>query len=319
MENTATQPVREKRVLKERERDLIFYVIMMAWPVVQFCIFYIGVNFNSFLMAFQRLTMEGEVSEWTFEVMHEAITKILGWDGTKNFVNAAGRSFQAYGIGLFIGTPLGLLFSYYIYKKLPFSGLFRVLLFMPSIISGIVMVAMFKFFVQDAVPIISEELFGVKMKYGWLSGRSPADTKFATIMFFNTWAGFGGGVLMYSNAMSGTSQEVVESAHLDGAVGIREFIYITIPAIYPTLSTFLITGVAGIFTNQAGLFSFYGQSADVKLRTYGYEMYIRTLAAGDNMSQYPLLSAMGMWMTIVAVPTTLFVRWALEKFGPSED
>jgi ABC-type sugar transport system permease subunit len=124
---------------------------------------------------------------------------------------------------------------------------------------------------------------------------------------------------MYSNAMSGTSQEVVESAHLDGAVGIREFIYITIPAIYPTLSTFLITGVAGIFTNQGGLFSFYGQSADVAIRTYGYEMYIRTLQAGDNMTQYSLLSAMGMWMTLVAVPTTLIVRWALEKFGPSED
>jgi ABC-type sugar transport system permease subunit len=171
--------------------------------------------------------MEGQIAEWTGDVMIEALSKILGWDGGKNFTMAAQRSFQVYAIGLFIGTPLGLLFSYYIYKKLPFSGLFRVLLFMPSIISGIVMVAMFKFFVQDAVPIISEELFGTKMKIGWLSGRSPADTKFATIMFFNTWAGFGGGVLMYSNAMSGTSQEVVESAHLDGAVGIREFIYIT--------------------------------------------------------------------------------------------
>lgn len=181
------------------------------------------------------------------------------------------------------------------------------------------MVAMFKFFVQDAMPIIAEDLFGIKMKYGLLSGRSPADTKFATIMFFNTWAGFGSGVLMYSNAMSGTSQEVVESAHLDGAMGIKEFIYITIPAIYPTLSTFLITGVAGIFTNQAGLFSFFGTGADVDIRTYGYELYVRTLNAGNNVTQYSLLSAMGMWMTFVAVPTTFVVKWALEKFGPSED
>lgn len=319
MENTATETVREKRVLKEREKDLIFYVIMMAWPVLQFCIFYVGVNFNSFLMAFQRLNMEGEIAEWTCDVMYEALRQILGWDGTKNFTIAAQRSFEAYAVGLFIGTPLGLLFSYYIYKKLPFSGLFRVLLFMPSIISGIVMVAMFKFFVQDAMPIIAEDLFGVKMKYGLLSGRSPADTKFATIMFFNTWAGFGSGVLMYSNAMSGTSQEVVESAHLDGAMGIKEFIYITIPAIYPTLSTFLITGVAGIFTNQAGLFSFFGTGADVDIRTYGYELYVRTLNAGNNVTQYSLLSAMGMWMTFVAVPTTFVVKWALEKFGPSED
>lgn len=320
MENTATEEVvKKKRVLKERQKDLIFYVIMMAWPVAQFCIFYIGVNFNSFLMAFQRLGMDGSIEGWTFDIMGEALQSLLGLDGTTNFTSAAVRSLQAYGVGLFIGTPLGLLFSYYIYKKLPFSGAFRVLLFMPSIISGIVMVAMFKFFVQDAVPVISEEIFGIKMKYGWLSGRSPADTKFATIMFFNTWSGFGSGVLMYSNAMSGSSQEVVESAHLDGAVGIQEFIHITIPAIYPTLSTFLVTGVAGIFTNQAGLFSFFGSSADVDIRTYGYELYVRTLKAGNNVTQYSLLSALGMWMTFVAVPLTFLVKWALEKFGPSED
>ena len=319
MKNIATQTIKKKSMFRGREKDLIFYSIMMIWPILHFVVFYICVNSNSFLMAFQRLTMRGEISEWTFDVMKEALARLLGQDGTTTFINAAKRSFQAYGIGLFIGTPLGLFFSYYIYKKLPGSGLFRVLLFMPSIIPGIVMVAIYKYFIQDAVPVVWEGLFGIKMPYGWLSGRSPADVKFATIMFFNTWAGFGGGVLMYSNAMSGTSQEVVESAHLDGAVGIREFIYITIPAIYPTLSTFLITGVAGIFTNQGGLFSFYGTEADVALRTYGYEIYIETLNAGSNMAQYPLLSAMGMWMTLVAVPTTLLVRWALEKFGPSED
>ena len=319
MENTATQPVREKRMLKERERDLIFYIIMMAWPVLQFCIFYIGVNFNSFLMAFQRLNLKGEITEWTFEVMAQAASKLFGLDGTKNFELAAARSFQAYAVGLFVSTPLALLFSYYIYKKLPFAGLFRVVLFMPALISGIVWTAMFKFFVQDVVPWMSETWFNKPMPIGWLSGRSPADTKFITIMCFNVWCGFGGGVIMYSNAMAGTSQEVVESAHLDGAVGIREFIYITIPAIYPTLSTFIITGVAGIFTNQAGLFNFFGPSAEPQLRTWGYQIYVMTLDAGDNYTQYPLLAAMGMWMTAIALPTTLLVRWVLETYGPSED
>ena len=308
----------KKPMQSGKKKDMIFYILMMAWPILQFCVFYIGVNANSILMAFQKLDIGGRVTSWTFENMKRALEQLLGLDGTTVFASAAKRSLQAYAVSLFVGTPLGLLFSYYIYKKLPFSGAFRVLLFMPSIISGIVMVAMFNFFVQDALPEIVNGMGG-KMNIGLLSGRSPDNVKFATILFFNTWVGFGGGVLMYSNAMSGISKEVVDSAHLDGAIGIREFFSITIPGIWPTLSTFLITGVAGIFSNQAGLFSFYGQDAVPGIRTYGYEMYIRVYKYQNNMVEYPMISAIGLWMTAVAVPLTYLVKWLLEKFGPSEE
>ena len=309
--------VKKRRGLKGREKDLIFYSLVMAWPILQFCVFYIGVNANSFLMAFQKLNLAGRVTEWTFQYMEQGFKAFFGLDGTTVFANAFRRSLQVYAVGLFIGTPLGLFFSYYIYKKLPFCGGFRVLLFMPTIISNIVLVAMYKFFVQDALPILMEELFDYEMKLGLLSGRAPANTKFATILFFNTWAGFGGGVLMYSNAMSGISQEIVDSAHLDGAIGIREFVYITLPGIWPTLSTFLITGVAGIFSNQGGLFSFYGIAADVDMRTYGYEMYVRTYQY--QITGYPSIAAISLYMTAIAVPITYLVKWALETYGPSED
>ena len=306
----------EKFELTGKQKDLIFYVIMLAWPVLQFCVFYIGVNANSFLMAFQKIDGKGRLLEWTTQYMVQAWESLLGLDGTVVFLSAAKRSLQAYLIGLCISTPLGLLFSYYIYKRLPLSRTFRVILFLPSIISGIVMIAMYKFFVEAALPEIMTKL-GHEMKIGLLSGRSPADVKFATVMVFNVWIGFGGGVLMYSNAMSGISQEIVDSAHLDGATGVKEFVFITLPSIFPTLSTFLITAVAGIFTNQAGLFSFFSNSAQPEIRTYGYEIYVRTLDNGTR--GYPLVAAYGLYMTAVAVPLTYIVKWALEKFGPSVD
>lgn len=318
MDTTAVKAVnpKEKKVNPKRA-DLIFYIAMMAWPTLQFIVFYIAVNFNSFLMAFQKLSLNGEVLEWTFEHMSVVAKKLLGRDGTTIYLQAAKRSFQVYFVTLFIGTPLGLFFSYYIYKKLPFSGGFRVLLFMPSIISGIVMVAMYKYFVGSAVPYISETIFGKEMKLGLLASRQESNVKFTTIMFFLVWSGFGGGVLMYSNAMSGVSQEIVDSAHLDGAMGLREFWYITVPGIWPTLSTFLITGVAGIFTNQAGLYSFFGDTADIDLQTYGYRIYVNTLRA--QTTGYPELSAFGLYMTAVALPVTYLVKYLLERFGPSED
>ena len=34
---------------------------------------------------------------------------------------------------------------------------------------------------------------------------------------------------------------------------------------------------------------------------------------------YPMLSAGGLVMTLIVAPLTLLLKWALEKFGPSED
>ncbi len=303
---------KNKRILKGRQKDLIFYSLMMIFPIVQFCVMYIGVNFNSLLLAFKNINIVSGTYTWTFANIKRAF-ELFTQDETLLF--AAKNSLLAYVILTFLGTPLGLIFSYYIYKKLPFSNGFRVILFLPSIISGIVMVTIFMFFVERAIPAFAQKLFGVTNMKGLLENTA---TRYGTLIFYNIWVGFGASVLMYSNGMSGISQEMVESAHLDGATGFTEFWKITMPMIYPTLSTFLITGIAGLFTNQLGLYSFYGTTAPKDIQTYGYYLYVKTQIATSD-SEYTLLAAMGLLLTVLVVPLTMIVKWALEKFGPKED
>ncbi len=306
MENTG-----KKRITKGSRKDLLFYVLMMAFPVVQFCVMYIGVNFNSFLLAFRKIDITNNTFEWTFVNIRNAFELLTT---SQILISAAKNSIVSYLLLTLIGTPLGLVFSFYIYKKLPLSNAFRVILFLPSIISGIVMVVIFQFFVERAIPTAMKQFFGIEI-LGLIENTA---TRYGTIIFYNLWVGFGTGVLMYSNGMSGISQEIVESAHLDGAVGLREFWSITLPLIYPTLSTFLVTGIAGLFTNQIGLYSFYGSSAPADMQTYGYYLYTKTQTAASE-AEYPILAAMGLLFTVVVVPLTLLVKRALEKFGPKED
>lgn len=304
------EKVANRRVMSGRKKDLIFYVLMMLFPIAQFSIMYIGVNFNSFLLSFKNIDIDGNYT-WTFSNISDAFNLLRT---SPLLRSAAKNSLSSYLLLTFIGTPLGLVFSFYIYKKLPLSGAFRVILFLPSIISAIVMVTIFQFFVERAIPAFWQKAFNVKIK-GLIENQA---SRYATIIFYNLWVGFGTGVLMYSNAMSGIPQEIVESAHLDGATGINEFWRITLPMVYPTLSTFLITGVAGLFTNQINLYSFYGGSAPESVQTYGYYLFTRTQLAKSE-SEYPLLSAMGLLFTMVIVPLTFGVKWMLEKFGPKED
>ncbi|MCI8459745.1 MAG: sugar ABC transporter permease [Clostridia bacterium] len=290
---------------------MIFYILMMAFPVVQFAVFYIGVNGGSFLLSFQNIDITTNTTTWTFQNLSN-VFKMMTRDA--EILSMAGMSLLSYALILFIGTPLGLLFSYYIYKKLPISGAFRVILFLPSIVSAIVMVTIFQFFVERAVPEIIKVISGKQIE-GLLENQN---SRFATVIFYNIWVGFGTSVLMYANGMGGISQEIVESAHLDGATGIREFWHITLPMVFPTLSTFIITGVATIFTNQLNLYSFYGDRAPGNVQTYGYYLYNKTQAA-TSRAEYPELAAMGLLLTLIAVPLTLVIKWALEKFGPQAE
>ncbi len=302
---------KKRKELSGRQKDFIFYMILLAFPLLQFAVFYIGVNFNSVLLAFQRIDIISGTVTWTFDNIKNAFVDMTQ---SQSLLEMMGLSFLSYALILCIGTPLGLLFSYYIYKKFRFSGAFRVILFLPSIVSAIVMTAIFQFFVERAVPELVRMITGSRMQ-GLLENK---ETRYGTLIFYNIWVGFGTSVLMYSNGMSAISPDIVESAHLDGATGFREFYHITLPMIYNTLSTFLVTGVAGIFTNQLNLYSFYGTGAPYSMQTYGYYLYRRTQAAASE-AEYPPLTAMGLIMTAVVVPLTLTVRYLLERFGPKED
>ena len=301
---------KRKQSFMNNKKDLIFYALMLIWPIAQFLVFYVGVNFNSILLSFQKIDIVAGTVTWTFDNITKAFNDITG---SYILLQALKYSLLSFVIIQGIGIPMGLVFSYYIYKKMPGSGAFRVLLFLPSIISAIVMITIFQFFVERAIPAYAKELFGITMK-GLLENSK---TEFGTIMFYNIWVGFATSILLYSNGMSSTDPEIVESAHIDGAIGIREFWHITLPATFPTLSTFIIAAFATICSNQIGLYSFYG-SASNNITTYGYYLYTHTQAA-TSRAEYPPLSALGLLLTIVTVPITLLVRRLLEKFGPSEN
>lgn len=304
----------QKKTKKKKwwlDKKLGFYSLLMFFPLAQFLIFYIGVNTNSILMAFQEINIKNNTVEWTMSNIKNAFEMMTT---SPELLSVSSVSIIFYVLLTVIGLPLGLFFSYYIYKKLPLSGAFRVLLFLPSIISSIVVGTIFLFFMERALPAMMMQFFDIEIQ-GLLENT---ETRFVSILIYNILISFGTNVLMYTNGMSGISPDLTEAAELDGASPFQEFWYITLPMIYPTISMFLITGVASIFTNQVQLFALYGTGAPSGFQTYGYYFYMHTFFA-QSKGEYSILAAMGLLMTVVVVPLTFLVKWVLEKFGPSEN
>jgi ABC-type sugar transport system permease subunit len=116
--------------------------------------------------------------------------------------------------------------------------------------------------------------------------------------------------------MDQVPQEIIEAGKIDGTSPFREFISIVVPYIAPTVTTFIIAGVATIFTNQNNLYSFFGDDIPSEsFRTIGYELYRMISKSGHGMSRYCYASFLGLISTCVAVPLTFAVRKILSKVG----
>ena len=294
---------------KQRTKENIFYACLIALPMLNFIVFYLGVNFNSILLAFKSYDAQGVASFAGFENFKAVFDNLKG-----EAVVAVSLKNSAfiYIFGLIFSLPICLFTSYFIYKKGFAFEFFKVILFLPSIIPSVVMAIIFTYLCDRAIPEIL-------MNYGIRTSGliSDHDTAFMTILIYNTIIGFGGNMILYTGTMSGISESVVESCHLDGANLLQEFWHITLPMIYPMVIVGLITGVSGLLTADIGLFTYFGTGAPGKLYTMGYYLYKETYTA--TRIRYPYLSALGLLLTFVAVPLTYTVKYFLEKHDPMND
>ncbi len=297
----------------KKKKDLIFYILFMAYPVIQFVIFYIFVNINSFLLAFKTYNygLDGEIAGYAWTGLSNFGDVIKAFGSVYELKVGFKNSMLAYALGLFVTTPLCILFAYFIYKGVPGGKFFRFVLYLPSVISAIVMVMIFKYFVEEVIPYIFSTVFHKDIA----GPLTNPQTRLGVIMFYNVWIGFGASLLMYSGAMSGINESITEAAKIEGANSWHELFYIVLPLIFPTLSIFLIASFASICTNQINLYSFYGSQAEKNYYTLGYYLFNQTTLG--TIADYPFMSAMGLLMTFVVAPLTLLIRWLLLKFGPS--
>ncbi len=283
---------------------ILFYFGIVIIPLLQFLIFYVGVNINTIVLAFQTYYR----GEYIFNGFNNFTVFFDSF-----FVGELSYAFQnsllVWAVGIASGTVLSILFSYYIFRKYFAYNFIRIVLFLPSILPGMVTMLLYWNLQHYIIPAIG----GTNL----LDQTGPISTQLWGVIVFNIFMGFGSNVLLYSGAMGNVSTDILEAAQIDGAGNARQLWSIILPSIYPTMTTFLVSSVAHLFTNQANLFTFYAQGADERMRTIGYYLFILVQEADETA--YPKAATAGLMFTLVAAPLTLFVRYLLEKYGPSED
>lgn len=309
--------MRTQRTLQKRKgkigRDwLLFYILMAAFPILQFCVFYIGVNANMITKAFSAYDMK--TGTYIFNGW-ENFRKIF-FDLKNNAVYAVSlkNSLWAYLLTTGVSLPLSLLMSYYIFKKGKGHKLFRSMLFLPSIISPMVLSTIFRIVTDKVYP---ELVFKFTGEYVPGLLMSDSKTVFLLAAFYTVWTGFGVTTMMYRGAMDGVTPSMIEAASLDGAGEFVQFYKIILPMIFPTISVFLLTGITGIFMNQISLYNIFSSNlGDQMVKTFGYQFFLETSKA--TLADYPRLTAIGLVLSLITIPVVLGLRKLFNKIDPTE-
>lgn len=297
----------EKKKVKLKETG--FIVGVLAWPMMLFLVFYVYINASSFLMAFQHVDAEFNYHWNGLENFKDVVKSAV--DGGSLLGVAMLNNLKMFFWTFVIGFPLNMVFGYYLYKKKVGHQAIRFIVMLPSIISSMVMSLLFLKFTETALPELIKKLLGVSV--GNLLQQES--TAFGMNIFYVLWTGFTSSLILYPNAMNAIDDGVIESALLDGANELQELWHIIMPLIYPTITTFVVTGVASLFTNAGPLYAFYYKDAPSHVWTMGYYLFVQTMY-GSGETAYPFMSALGLVLTILTVPLVMIVKHIMEKCDP---
>lgn len=303
-----------KRYSKFQRMSFPFIYLMILLPVVQFAIFWVGVNASSIKLAFQ----DG-FGEFTFNNFDRVFQAFSGKSSDYDLGASLGRSFTIWVISTFVCFPIGLVTTYILYRKIFGHYVFRVCYIIPSLMGAIMWVSLMQYMMQyDGFVVETLVKWGVDIpenarRNGLLGAE---ETAFPSLLIIHLLMGMAGNNAVLTGAFSRIPEELYESAELDGAGFWTVCFQIAIPCIWSTITTLLVFGLCGIFTGDINVFLYSNGTGEPGMSTIGFVLYKMTYdisLAGGSTVDYGYPAAVGVVLTLVTLPIVLVGRWGLEK------
>ena len=299
----SNKKVRNKKVRNKKE--IGFLIAAFLIPLINFAVFYVYLNANSFLLGFQKTV--GGTTTWGVDNF-KTIFKLFTASGNSELTKALGNTAIWFLFSCFINIPC-MLTTYFIYKKIPGRKFIAFMSLLPSLLPSAAYVGFVKYVLapNGVYGYICEEFFNVLPKP--LLKSSEYATKTMLVYQFLVSMGLN---MLWSGAMHSIDASVIEAGKIDGVGWLGELVYIIIPLIFPTLSVSLMFLVAGILGASGPILVFtngqYGTS------TLAFWIFNKVQGANSGGAEcYELPAAMGLLMSCISIPLVLLVRWLSEK------
>ena len=301
-----TNILKKKHFMQARQiRINLFVCFMLLGQFVNFVIFWLIVNIDSFVLPFQN----DKTGAWTLDNFRYLFT-VISAKNSPILLNLR-NTVYSYLVNMFAGYVMGIFFAYFLHRKIFGNRVFSVIFMLPEILSSVVLVAIYK------------NIFGVtgpfSQIYNSITGRFFPnllyDSKTATpmILSYVLFTGFCNNLILFSGTMSTVSEEIYESATLDGAGELRIMVSITIPIISPTIWIMLMFSSMSVFGASGPVLLFTGGMYETS--TFSYWFYEKVILSGER----GVPAALGVLMSIANLPFLIICLYLRIKTMKGEE
>ena len=190
--------------------------------------------------------------------------------------------------------------------KVPGEGAFKVLFYMPNIITAATVAILFgALFGYPMGPVndVLTRFHIIEKPYFFLQNKAVAQ---GIVMFIQTWMWYGYTMIIIISGVLGINPEIFEAADIDGANGWQVFWKITIPSIQTILLFTLVTSLIGGL-NMFDIPNLFVRDSGPDNATLTTSVLIYTMAfKGGYMYNRASALSMIMFLIIVACSAILF-------------
>lgn len=299
------------------KRKFPFIYAFIAFPVIQFLIFWVYVNFSSIVLAFQD--GDGVFTLENFEMIFRAMESAQDYNLGLNLWDAMKRSLLLWVLDFFILFPIGVMTTYVLYRRIPGHYVFRICYIIPSLMGAVMWSQLICYLMQydgavtELVKLLGVDLPDLALRNGLFG--SP-ETAFPAIISVKIIMGLVGNNAVLTGAFSRVPDEIYESADLDGAGFWRTFVSIAVPCVWSTIATLLIFSLCSFITADYNVFLFTGGNGNNDTATVGFLLYKITLNISQTSSGKPYYgypAALGLFLTCLTLPVVLIGRKIIDS------
>ena len=141
-------------------------------------------------------------------------------------------------------TLLGLPLAFVLNQKLKSRNLLRAVFFFPAVFSSLIIGYLWNF-------IMSSSDFGLinnilhQLGLGTLNFFTSKNALYSVILT-QIWQWTGWAMVIFLANLQSISPDLYEAAEIDGANGLKKFIYVTLPLMCPSVKIVIVTGLIGV-------------------------------------------------------------------------
>lgn len=279
-------------------------------PATLFMLIFVGIPIlMSVYMSFFQI--ESVNSQWIFSGLKNFLDVFkrndFSWAMLRTLVLALFSVITTLGGGLVLANMVAR------HKWLNF---YRYIFYVPTVVSAVTMGRLWSMMLMPSSSGLMNSLlrfFGVEAPVNWLG--DPKITIYVIMGIGLVGVGGGMTLILFTTAINDIPLEIREAAILDGVNGWQMLCRITVPMIWPVISSWTILSIIGAFKSFEFIYSLTGGGPAGSTRTIAILLYESSKTSSNG---YGYSAAMGLLLTLfVSIFSILYMR--LSNYGKNRN